>query len=226
MSTFMNRHTKIILLFIVASILFAPPAFAWKSVRVGQKNFERAWERYTMLEPDKANEFFKKSADAFAEALAADPPSKTARFISTLTMAGMSFYFADRYEESIDAMELVQRKEKKIWETNIFIGLAKARLGDETKAVEFLNLYLQSMPSQRVLSNAVTQQLEQLGTKSVTLIDATANIDKALQLQFIENINWNNSRSTNPANERCSGSLWWRKNRAPCSEAGYGLNSM
>ena len=223
----MNKYTTPLLVFIFAFVLFGPPAFAWKEVRTGQRNFERAWQAYTSSQPDKANKFFKVAATAYAEALAADPPSRTARYASTLTMAGISFYYAGRHEECIDAMGLAYKKENKVWEANLFIGLSNARLGDKARAVEFLNLYLQSMPSQRILSSSVTQQLKNLETGSGSLSDSVKQIEKVLPLQFINNTTFNNApRSSNPSFERCGGSFWWRKNKAPCSGSGYGLNSL
>ena len=180
----------------------------------GQKNFERAWQAYTSLQPDKADKFFKTAATAYAKALAADPPSRTARFASTLAMAGISFYYAGRYEECIDTMGLAYRKEDRIWEANLFIGLSRARLDDKAKAVKFLNLYLQSTPSQRILSNSIAQQIKVLEADSSPLSDAADQIEKAIPLQFVNNINLNNSpRSSNPATERCS-----EIGRASCRE--------
>lgn len=223
----MNKYITPLLTIIVTFMLLAPPAFAWRSVRTGQRTFERAWLAYVSLQQDKADEFFKDAATAFSTALAVDPPSRTSQYASTLTMAGISFYYAGKYEECITTMELAHGKDNKIWEANIFIALSNARLGNKDNALEFLILYLQSMPSQRNLSKAVMQQIEDIETGSRSLEEGIGQIEKALPLQFINNINLNNaSRSSNPAIERCGGAYWWRKNRSPCFETGYGLNSM
>jgi len=222
----MYKKIAILLTLSLTIFLLTPSAFAWRSVRTGQKNFERAWQAYTYLQQDKAVEYFKTSADAYAKALAADPPSRTARFASTLAMAGISFYYAGRYAECIEAMETAHRKEKRIWEANLFIGLSHARLGEKAKAIESLNAYLESLPSQRILSNSVTEQIKDIEGDSTSLADAADHIDKATTSQFVDNINFNHSpRTSNPSIERCSGTYWWRNNRAPCESTGYGLNS-
>ncbi len=222
----MQKHIATILTFAVVFALLSPSAFARSMTRTGQKNFERAWQAYTSRQQEKAALSFKKASTAYAKALAENPPSRVALFASTLTMAGISFYHSGRFKECIKTMTLAFTKNKKIWETNIFIGLSQARLGDKAKTIEFLTRYLQSMPSQRILSDSVTRPIESINADSVTLIDAADQIDKSMILQFINNINLNNSRSSNPAIERCSGNFWWRRNRSPCTETGYGLNSM
>lgn len=223
----MQKKVFISLVTILVLGVFVSSAFAWRSVRTGKHNFEKAWLAYANLQDAKAMSYFEQSASAFAEALAVDPPSKTARYVSNLTMAGISFYYAGRYDECIENMTLAHRKEKRIWEANLFIGLSHGRLGNKANAIEFLNLYLQSMPSQRNLSDTVIKQLAALDAGETTLAEALNEVDKATQLQFIHNISLNfTPRSSNPSTERCSGAYWWRKNSSPCFPTGYGLNSM
>jgi hypothetical protein len=222
----MHKHTNTLLTLILAFFLFATPAHAWESVRSGQKSFERAWQAFTSLQQDTATMYFKKAATFYEKALSADPPSRTARFASTLTMAGMSFYYAGQQDACINAMGMASGKNGKIWETYLFTGLSHARQGDKIKTIEFLNHYLDSRPSQRILSNSVSRQIESMETDFTSLNEAVTQIEKAITLQYIDNINHTNSRSSNPSIERCSGPYWWRKYKAPCSQTGYGLNSM
>jgi len=224
--TDMHKYTTALLTVALAFTLLSAPAFAWQAVRSGQKSFKRAWRAYTSLQQDKATMYFKKAATSYAKALAADPPSRTARFASTLTMAGMSFYYAGQLDACINAMHLASSKNKKIWEAYLFTGLSHARQGDKAKTVEFLNRYLESRPSQRILSNSVTQQIENMEADSGSLDDAVTQIEKSTMSQYVDNIIHTNTRSSNPSIERCSGAYWWRKYKAPCSETGYGLNSM
>lgn len=214
----MKKKLLAVVFVVVFAVCFSAPAFAWKNVRIGKWNFEKAWMAYVMLKDDMSTEYFKAAADSFGKALAADPPSRTARFVSNLTMAGISFYMAGRYAECIDAMTMAYRTENSMWEANLYIGLAWARQGNKNKAVTFFKKYLESMPSQRTLSDDVAKQLDEMAQGVTTLNDAASSIAKAAQLQFIRNISLNFSpHSLSPPQEQCSGAYWWRRNNAPCS---------
>lgn len=196
-------------------ILFATSAFAWRSLRTGTKNFERAWSSYLFKRPDKATGYFTKAANAFGEALAEQPPSRSTMFPSNLAMAGMSFYHAGRYEESIDAMQKAIAKNRNIWEAPLYTALSHARLGDTTKAVESFNAYFKSGPSQAIISDTISRLMPEIENGSLSLEKAANEIDGATHSQFEQNVNVS-GRSTPTDNDRCNGSFWWRYNRAPC----------
>lgn len=213
----MSRKYISIVMVAALVLLVASPVWAWKDVRTGARNFEKAWQAYTSLMDDKARGHFVVAADAFAKGLNADPTSRSARQSSNLTMAGISFYMVGRYAESVDAMNMAYRVENKMWEANLFIGLSWLRQGDKTKGLEFLQKYLESMPSQRILSNMVAKQMGEMNDGVTDLDEAAANIDKAVQLQFIHNISLNYSPcSLSPSTEQCRGPYWWRRNSARC----------
>lgn len=210
----MKKHLTPLLIVIVATTVFASSAFAWRSVRTGQKNFERAWSAYLFKRPDRADKYFTKAANAFGEALAENPPSRTTMFASNLTMAGMSLYYAGRYQEAVDAMDKARSKDRRIWETYLFSALAYASMQDKGEAIKSMEAFLNASPGQPILSNAVQHQLTDLQTDSGTLETAVTVIEKATAQQYENNYTLTNT--PNPA-ERCNGNYWWRYNKAPCA---------
>lgn len=216
----MKKHLTIPLIVFVMATLFATSAFAWRSVRTGQKNFERAWSAYLFRRADNAQKYFTKAADAFGSALAEKPPSRTTMFASNLAMAGISFYHAGRYQDCIDAMDKAKRKERKLWEAYLFAALSHARLGDKAQTIESLKAYINTSPTQPILSSEVNRQLTDLETDSGTVGAAADVLDKAAFEQFENNMKFTGRAASNP-NERCNGNYWWRTNRTPCSEKQY-----
>lgn len=200
---------------IVATLLLASSALAWRSVRTGQKNFERAWSALLFKRMDKANEYFAKAADSFGQALAEQPPSRSTMFPSNLTMAGMSLYYAGRYQECIDAMDKATQKNDRIWEGFLYKGLSFAAMDEKEKVIKNLTAYIKSSPGQYTISNEVEKQLTNLETETGSLQDAITAIQKAAIDQFEDNYTLQSSPNDN---EQCSGMFWWRYNKAPCTE--------
>lgn len=211
----MKKVITILLGTVLAVVLFLPPAHAWRSVRTGQKNFERAWSAYLYKRPDKASEYFGKAADAFGLALAENPPSRTTMFASNLTMAGISSYYAGRYDQAIDAMDKAINKDDTIWEAYLYTALSYARKGDKAKAEEFLKRYLKSNASQPILSDAAARQLTDLDTDSGSLEGVAPALEDAAYRQFINNVNFT-GRYPATVDGQCNSPFWWRNNRAPC----------
>ena len=212
------KKTIIILLGAVLAVaLFLPSAHAWRSVRTGQKNFERAWSAYLFKNQDRADQYFAKAADAFAQALAENPPSRTTMFVSNLTQAGMSMYYAGRYDQAIDAMDKAIFKDDSVWEPFIYTALSQARKGDAREAVIFLKRYLKANPNQPFLSDEVQKQIEGVEEKGASIEDAAAALDGVLLQQFINNLNFR-GRNPGSVDGLCEGRFWWRYNRAPCAQ--------
>ena len=219
------RQTIVILLTAALLISAAVPALAWRSVRAGDKNFERAWRAYTSKQTDKANRYFTDAADDYGQALKEDPPSRTTRFPTTLIKAGISFYQAKRYLECVDTMKLTHRRNERIWEADLFSALAYARLGDSEKTLKELALFMEALSSQRLITSAVTVQVKGLEDGSISLDSAANTLESVTQQQFVKNVSINNSpqKSTIP-NERCTGNYWWRYNATPCNSGGFIAN--
>jgi len=216
----MHRITITILTAILLLATVAP-AQAWRSVQNGDKNFERAWRTYSSRQTDKADGYFARSAEAYSDALKDDPPSRTARFPSTLAKAGISFYYAKRYQECVNTMKLTLTRDKRMWEPALYTALSYARLGDSENTIKTLQNFVTSLSSQRIISDAAVIQIKALETGTATLDSAADALDAATQQQFIENINRNNSpRDIGLTAERCNGTYWWRRNMAPCHSSG------
>jgi len=205
---------------IIMTVLLAPPAFAWRSVRTGQKNFERAWSAYILKKQDKADKYFTKSAEGFGIALKEYPPSRTAMFPSNLAMAGISFYYAGQYQQCIDTMDKAAYKDDKIWEAYIYTALSYARTDNNDETIKYLKAYIKSAPMQSMLSNEVKKQTTNLETNSGTLTAAADALDAAAFKQFNYNINLQGNNITN-FNNQCTGSYWWRNNRSPCEQSRF-----
>ncbi len=198
-------------------VLLTPSAQAWRSVRTGQKNFERAWSAFLFKRSDKATEYFGKAADAFGLALAENPPSRTTMFPSNLTMAGISAYYAGRYDQAINALDKAIYKDDTIWEAFLYTALSHARQGDKAKTVEYLERYLKSNPSQPILSNVVQKQLTDLQTDSGPLDGVAPALEEAAFRQFDNNVTFKGRNTSNDAGQ-CNGTFWWRNSKAPCSQ--------
>nr|WP_321255503.1 hypothetical protein [uncultured Pseudodesulfovibrio sp.] len=214
---------RISIITLTAILLFATVASAqgWRSVQNGDKNFERAWRTYTTQQTAKAEGYFVRAADAYGDALKADPPSRTTRFPSTLAKAGISFYSAKRYQECIDTMKITLTRDKRMWEPALYTALSYARLGDSENTVKTLQTFVTALSSQRIISDAASLQIKSLETGKTTLDDVADALDAATQKQFIENISRNNSpRDVGLTAERCNGAYWWRRNMAPCHSSG------
>ncbi|BCS88384.1 tetratricopeptide repeat protein [Pseudodesulfovibrio sediminis] len=213
------KKTIICTLTVILLLVAAGGAMAGANTRVGDKNFERAWRLFTSKQGDKANDFFKKAADSYGLALQADPPNRTALFPSSLLKAGISFYYAGRYKECLDAMEMAHRKEeKKAWEASLYMALSYARLDNREKTIETLEQFNETMSSQRRITAATIAQLQKLDKNETTLEETAAVLEHATMRQFVENTTRNTSpRNIFPAKEQCGGGYWWRQNASPCS---------
>ena len=201
---------------VLAVVLLLPEAHAWRSVRTGQKNFERAWSAYLFKRQDRADEYFARAADAFGQALTENPPSRTTMFPSNLVQAGMSMYYAGRYDQAVNAMDKAIFKDDSLWEPFIYTAVSQARKGDSREALRFLQRYLKTNPNQPILSDEARRQIEGLQGKSASLEDVVMAMEGALLQQFINNLNF---RGRNPSSVGglCEGAFWWRNNRAPCA---------
>ncbi|QGY38774.1 hypothetical protein GM415_01015 [Pseudodesulfovibrio cashew] len=210
---------KIVLLLValIATVVLSLSALAVSPVRSGEKNFERAWKSLMTRNADKAAQYFGTAADAFAEALAGDPPSRTTRFPSNLTKAGMSLYYAGRYKESIDALNRIPEREKDMWEAALYRALSYGRLGDREAMVRWLNIYLDLYPSQPILSSEVQRQLDGLDSGSAAPDAAAAALDDSAIKQFRNNVLVKQKGSL-AGPENCNGAFWWRNYRAPCTQ--------
>jgi len=212
----MKKSIIILLGTVLAVTMILSAAYAWRSVRTGQKNFERAWSAYLFERTDKATEYFSKAADAFGLALAENPPSRTSMFASNLTMAGISSYYAGRYDQAIDAMDKAIYKDDTIREAYLYTALSNSRKGDKSKTLEFLTKYIKSHPTQSILSNSVQAQLTDLETDSGPLDAVAPAVEAAAYRQFINNVNFSGD-DQGSVNSLCNSPFWWRSNRAPCS---------
>ena len=212
----MKKSIIILLGAALAVVLLFPPAHAWRSVRTGQKNFERAWSAYLFKRQDRADEYFAKAADAFGQALAENPPSRTTMFVSNLTMAGISMYYAGRYDQAIDAMDKAIFKDDSVWEPFVYTALSHARKQGAPETVEFLKRYLKTNPGQPILSAEVQKLLAGLENGSASPDAAAEALENALLQQFINNINFT-GRNPSSVDGLCDSPFWWRNNRAPCS---------
>lgn len=211
----MNK-IALLLVALIAVLVVTLSAQAVSPIRSGEKNFERAWKSLMLSSPDKAMGYFATAADAFAEALAQDPPSRNTNFPSNLMKAGMSFYYADRYQESLGAMGRLKGNDSKQWEVNIFSALSYGMLGDKAKMMDALESYAELLPGQAILSQEVEKQFVDLQNGNVTPEDAAIMVEKQLVRQYMTNVNRHSSWTA--GNERCNGAYWWRYNRSPCED--------
>jgi tetratricopeptide (TPR) repeat protein len=212
------KKILLIILFVLTAVALLSPdeSPAWVTVRTGQKNFERAWSAYMFRRTDSAMEYFTKAADAFGAGLLEEPPSRTTMFSSNLTMAGMSLYYAGRYQDAVPPFEKVIDKDDQVWEAPLYAGLCKARMNDRAGAVGFWTAYIKSNPSQSILSGVVVRQLANLETNTGSLDQAADAVEKAVFDQYDNNITLTGPMADNPQN-LCSGNYWWRYNKSPCN---------
>jgi len=213
----MNKF-PVILIALIVMVLMALPSRALSPTRVGEKNFERGWRHLMLSNRDKAVEEFVVGADAFAEALAEEPRSRYTNFPSNLTKAGMTMYFAGRFEESIDAMGEAFAGNRPPWEAPMFMALSYGRLGDEEKTMEWLKKYQGLEYGQRLFSTAVQEQMDNLMRHKAT-IDAVAEaLDAAMIRQFLYN-KQTMGQAYAYGNDSCGGSFWWRYAMKPCKRS-------
>jgi tetratricopeptide (TPR) repeat protein len=214
----MHKRILTICLIIAATAMFAPTqSWAWVTVRTGQKNFERAWSAYMFRRDERALEYFTKGADAFGASLSEDPQSRTTQFASNLTMAGMSLYYAGRYDQAVPPLEQVMAKDARVWEAPLFSGLSRARQGDKAGAVTFWESYLKTSPSQAIISNEIVRQIAALDAGKTTIDDAASAVERATFDQYDNNITFTGPKADSPQN-LCGGSYWWRYSKAPCEK--------
>jgi len=219
----MKKLLLILLAGLMVTALAVPNSHAWISARMGQRSFERAWNAFISKRDADAKEYFLKAADAYGLALDENPPSRTTMFPSSLTMAGISGYYAGRYDLSVEAMGMAIEKDDSIWEAYIYTAMSKARLGDKPGTIDFLEQYLRANPGQSILSNEVQKQLTDLQTDSGTLDKAAPALENAAFRQFSNNFTFVNRTANDPAG-MCDGTYWWRFNKAPCDRR-YNYNS-
>lgn len=208
---------------IFAVVLFALPSQAASPVRLGEKSFERAWWRLMNSNDREAQAQFSEAANAFAEALAEDPRGRTVGFPSNLTKAGMSFYFSKRYDESVTVMEEAFSAKERIWESAIISAASYAHLGNQVKAVEWLQKFRDMLAGQRELAEVANKQLDDLIKGSVSLAEVAAALDEAVLKQFHFNMTYSQQKDAT-SNSRCGSAYWWRYSKQPCYKRGKGLN--
>lgn len=210
----MNKHTLIPLALALAALLTACDTLA---VKKADKNFERAWLAYTSLRTDKAAEYFSEAARYYEQALNQDPPSRVAKYPSSRIKAGMSNYFAGRYEQCIASMIAARRFGERLWEADLFTGLAHARLGNRDNAEGNFALFLEGRFMMPALNATVRARIAGLKNGEDTGRTAEA-VEQAAQAQVVDIIRRTLSPSTvRPASERCDGAFWWRRSKQPCS---------
>lgn len=214
----MKKRLTVLIAAVLIVVVSASSAFAWRSVRTGQKNFERAWSAYILNRPDMAKQYYARAADAFGEALAENPPSRSAMFASNLTMAGMSLYHVGRYQEAVAAMDKAASKDTRNWEAYLFKGLSYAAMDNKAEAIKAFTAFVQCSSGESIISNEVSKQLVNLETDSGSLGKAAAAIGAASDEQYHANFNRQTPSSTN---EECNGTYWWRYNREPCTHKLY-----
>lgn len=220
----MKKHIATVLA-IALLLTAATPAMAWQALRSGDKNFERGWHAMTNNLPVEAKAYFTEAATLFAEAYSEDPPSRSARFPTNRAKAGISYYYAQRYQECLDMMKLTMDKRGKLWEANLYAALAAGQLGDREYSLEQFKAFRETMASQRIISNALSDKLTALEKGEITFEEAITAIDMAVTDQFKYNVKMNlTPRNAGVNNERCSGRYWWRKNDAPCTTGGLTIN--
>lgn len=211
------KKTLTIALILVVTVLLAAPSHALSPTRVGNKNFERGWSMLIHGDRDGANEQFVTGAKAFAEALGEDPRSSYTDFTSNLTKAGMTFYYAGRYQEAVEVMGEVYGKDNRVWEAPIYAALAYAAMGDRENTLEWLKKYRESLATQYIISNAVVEQEKALAD-GVDIAAVAKELDDAVVQQF-----WSNTGQKQSAmgNEKCGSSFWWRYAFKPCAKGRF-----
>jgi tetratricopeptide (TPR) repeat protein len=211
------RKILIIPAIILLSAAMALPALA-DAVNTGDRNFQRAWRMYVTRNNDRALEYFKASAEAYAEALQQDPMNRTMKFQSSLDMAGIAMYFAGQYDLSIKTLDEAQGEKDKIWDAALFTALSQGRKGDKEAALKAFDRFLDANPSQRLITSEMSRVLPGVENGTVKLSDAIDSIERATQQQFVQNVQrYNNRNGMIPATATCDGSYWWRYNSTPCS---------
>lgn len=208
------RPALILTLFAAATLIgcSTPP------IKKANKNFERAWLAYTSLRTDKAYEYFQEASTFFEEAMTQDTPSQLARHPSNRVKAGISHYFSAQYDQCIESMSSSHRRGERIWEADLFTGLAYARLGDGDNALKHLALYMDGLPPMSALFAAVKEHARELNAGGISLDACADGLETALQKAIVTTIRQTVSSGTvMPHTEKCDGRFWWRRNKQPCS---------
>ncbi|OIQ50757.1 hypothetical protein BerOc1_02699 [Pseudodesulfovibrio hydrargyri] len=208
----------------IAALLVAAMALPVMAdaVNTGDRNFQRAWRMYVTRNNEKAMEYFKASAQGYAEALGQDPVGRIMKFQSSMDKAGIALYFAGEYDLCIKTLTEAQGRRDKIWDAALFIALAQGRKGDKEATLKAFDAFLDANPSQRMITAEMARVLPGVQNGTVKLSDAIDAIEKETQQQFVQNVLRYNSRNgTVPSLEACNGSYWWRYNSAPCSRGQF-----
>lgn len=221
----MKKTTVSLIIACLAVVTLSSSALAWRSVRTGQKNFERAWRASMSMRQDTAAGYYARAADAFSQALAEVPPSRTTMFSSNLTMAGMSFYYAGRYQECVDTMDkvLTEDRSMNVWEAPLYSALASGELGNKKETVKYLNRLIDYQAYQPILMNVVSRVLPELENGSASLASATEAVGKAALQQFLDNTNTPSVKQENQSTH-CSGRFWWRMNKDTCPQEAVSID--
>lgn len=209
------KKLSIVLLTLIAVAFWALPSQALSPVRIGEKNFERGWLRLSLGNREKAVEYFSVGAQAFAEALDEKPRRRQTSFPSNLIKAGMTFYFAERFEEVVPVMVQADSGYGLPWEVPMFSALASARRGSKADTISWLDAYFGLSAGQRLFSKAAREQRELLVQDKTSVGEAAKVLDAAMIRQF-----WYNTGTQRQVTARgqdtCGGSFWWRHAFKPC----------
>lgn len=213
------RKLSIFAVALFAVLLFALPSEAVSPLRKGQKGFERGWNLLSYTNRDAAVEEFAGGADGFAEALAENPRSRATNFDSNIARAGMTFYFAGRYQEAVDVLTEAYDPNSRAWETALYTAMSYAAMGNAAKTKEWLEKFLDMHSGERYIANEAVDQLEAMENGSVSMESVAAAMDASVMDQIRNNVR-TISRKTAFPGEGCSGTYWWRNARTPCTRRG------
>jgi tetratricopeptide (TPR) repeat protein len=210
----MKKFPILILAFITVALL-ALPSLALSPNRIGESNFERGWRRLMHDNREEAVEAFAVGAQAYSEALAEQPRARYTNFLSNLAKAGMSFYYAGRFEEAADVLAEVYEPNSKLWESAIYSAMSYAYLGDKAKTIEWLERFHAMYSDAQILSNVAHRQLVGLVSGDVSTDAAADALDKAVFRQSRYNVS-NMGQAQAFGSDSCSGAYWWRYAYRPC----------
>lgn len=208
----MRRFSFALILLVIA--LFACDNMT--PARKGNKDFERAWRSLMLKDFAKASDYFADGAEDYAEALADKSDSRLIEFGSTQAKAGMSFYFAGRYQEAADTMKALADVEKELWEAPLFAALSHGRLGDREAFVHWLELFRANNPGLAKLNETMRATVIGLTSRTMSLEEATETLEQGVISQYIHNVRIGVTTGT-IGKERCEGQYWWRFYDTPCT---------
>lgn len=156
-----------------------------KPYKKGEMNFERARDAEAAKRFPKAEEYFIKSAEGFDAHFAAKDAAGDEIHTPHLVMAGIAYTRLGRNQDALRVLDAALAR-KEIPDAFLNAGYAAAKLGDADLARNYWSRY-PAWADQRIIANALKEQLSLLAAEAPDLVACCEAIAKAVLAQDIEN---------------------------------------